>query len=348
MVKTISRICLFLCLCLCLSLLSSITLSVTTFAEPLSTYHVENMADFITNDFEVLGKDSTGYVIVVPKSKKQNFKSLIPHSRLIENDINAYGYNNYDNVLQRIKKVSQENPQIAELTQYGTSPQGKPAYVLTISNKLDTEKKPELIITGSTHGNEGITTEAVLGLIDLLVAGYNNDTRLQRIVNFSKIHFVPVINVDGYVAGERYAEGRDPNREYPYPGLPNRKPVSCIRDIMAFFNTHKIAGVYDFHAYASMTMFPWGYTTQLIPKKDYDEYMNIGSKMVSQNGFELGPIATTIYVAKGGSVDYYYWKQHSISFVTEVSHNFKWTKSEVPQIVEEVRESTWIFIESFL
>lgn len=328
-------------------------------SEILSSYRVpldSERMPAIAERFEVLRRTDDGFEVVVPVSRREELLKLEPECRILKQDIDAdlhnkdalVDYYDYSSMETHIKGVAQRYPAIARLSTYGTSPEGHPEYFLTVGKTLSANaNRPELMITGATHGDEMVTVEVVLGLIDQLVEGYGKDARITAMVDNHVIHFIPAVNVDGFVHQTRYAEGRDPNRDYPYPDEPNRSPVTAVRDIMKFFNAHKIVGTIDYHAAASMIMFPWAYTYSHIPQPDYKVADDLTSRMAETNGFAHGPIAETIYVAPGSSADYYYWKNHSISLGIEVSHDFAPTKSEVSDIVRENTESTWIFIEHF-
>jgi hypothetical protein len=248
---------------------------------------------------------------------------------------------------QKLKQFQTQYPELATLETYGTSRQNRPEYVMTITSKKAGFAKPDLMITAATHGNETITVDVVLGLMNKLLAGYGKDQRITDMVDQHTLRFVPAVCVDSYVAQTRENEGRDPNRDYPYPSVPSRSSVGCTRDIMAFADSHDLAGSMDYHAAASMIMFPWAYTYSHIPQADYQKLDQLTTYMAEANGFEHGDIASTIYVAPGSSADYYYWKKHTMATAIEVSHDYAASGEHFDDIVTENTESTWRFIESF-
>jgi len=72
----------------------------------------------------------------------------------------------------------------------------------------------------------------------------------------------------------------------------------------------------DIHAYGGMWMSPWGYTTASPP-----DYAQMSPKMMTAvsairtaggPSYTWGPVATTIYVASGGSNDWYYGEKRVI------------------------------------
>ncbi len=301
-----------------------------------------------TEGLEVVGNHDSGLMVRAPKAVERDVLTASRDSFQMDGDGAKPEFTryNYQSMEQKLRDLAARYPELATLQAYGTSRQGRNEYVLTVGHGED--PKPELMITGATHGNETITVDVVLGLVEQLLAGYGTDQRLTTMLEDHTIHFIPAVCVDSYVARQRQTEGRDPNRDYPWPETPSRTPVGCIRDVMGFFDAKPIVGTMDIHAAASMIMFPWAWTYDDIPAADFRKMDELTTHMAQANGFEHGAIASTIYVAKGSSADYYYWKKGAIATAIEVSHN-KAAQGlhAIDPIVVENTESTWRFIESF-
>jgi succinylglutamate desuccinylase len=345
------------------TLLGGLALAATALgAEVLPTYHVVPDSDRtmqrVADEFEVLRKHDGGYEVVVPEGKLPELLRLAPEAKLLNPDmhadLHALPKSIYDvaSMERRLQAAATRYPGLVKLGTYGTSRGGRPQYVLTMGQNPESPdlSKPGLMITAATHGDEVITVEVVLGLIDKLLAGYGTDARLTRMLDNTVIYWVPAVCVDGYAARSRYVEGRDPNRDYAWPDNPTRAPATkCIRDITAFFHDHpNIKGTMDFHAAASMIMYPWAFSYDH-PDEPYASQMDqLTTYMAEANGFAHGTIAETIYVAKGSSADYYYWKNGAHATAVEVSHNFLPARAQLVDIVTENTESTWRFIEFFI
>lgn len=329
--------------------------------ERLSLYRVspaESVMRQLGERFEVIRKLENGYEIVVPESKLQELYAIHPAARLSELDMHAQlkalpPGDLYDvgSMERRLREFAQRYPNLVKLETYGTSRQGRPEYVLTMAKDVQSPDltKPGLMITSATHGDEVITVEVSLGLIDRLLAGYASDERLRKMVDDHVIYWIPAACVDGYANRSRYVDGRDPNRDFAWPENPTRQPATgCTKDIVQFFHAHEnIVGTMDIHAAGSMIMFPWAYTYSHIPDADYMAQDQLTERMAEENGFAHGPISEVIYVAKGSSADYYYWKRQTVSVAIEVSRNFAPGREEVTDIITENMESTWRFIEHF-
>lgn len=132
-------------------------------------------------------------------------------------------YHGYTGTVEYLKAVNKAYPDITELQEIGRSSQGRPMYVLAITNKktgttLDREKKlvherllevPKTpvtdldlgkagyMITGCTHGNEMTGNEVCLYFIDQVVSGYDSDADITRMVDSKVLYVCPAINVDG-------------------------------------------------------------------------------------------------------------------------------------------------------
>ncbi|MEK6554849.1 MAG: M14 family zinc carboxypeptidase [Bdellovibrionota bacterium] len=334
----------------------------------LSSYRVYNLPDetlkTVASKFEITrrlnDKVNTGFEVIVPVSQRRAFLELAPEALLVERDISLEvmnvkflsgienGYKSFEQVMEQLYQLTQSHPDIAQLIEYGKTPNGHPLVALKLSDNVATdEDEPELMLTAATHGDEIITTEILLNLIDQLVAGYKVDPRLTKMIETREIYFIPVVNADGFVKVQRYDGMSDPNRSYPYPENPTARPTPSINALINFFNSRNFAGSIDFHAYGEMIMYPWAYTYAQVENKDMAIFNPLTQKMAQTNSYKYGPISKVIYVAKGSSADYYYWQKRTIAIAIEVGHSKAPHPSQIPSYTAEQAEATWRFIESF-
>lgn len=310
----------------------------------------------ISDLFEVEHKTDDGFEIIVPRNKTALLKKIDPDARLIDTDLDARwsrlgeralaGFHNFQTVQEHLKKIADTYPNLATLEEYGKSMEGRPLMALRLLSSVRTQNnKPKIMITSATHGDELITVEVLFGLLEQLVAGYGKDERLTKIVDNREIYFIPVINPDGYFRKQRYANGIDPNRDYPWPDSPNKNSNPCIKSIMNFVDKYAIEGSIDYHSTGGMIMYPWAYTYDSIPTEDKIVFDKMTSKMAQTNGYAYGPISKVIYVAKGSSADYYYWKHKTKALGIEIKSDG--SSSIIPAMIKENTESTWRFLESF-
>lgn len=105
---------------------------------------------------------------------------------------------------------------LAKVTVIGESRQHRPMYDITITNP-DTPAAGKLVtlFDGGHHANEIEGIEQPLFVIDFLLENYGHNASITRWVDTMEMHFVPVLNPDGYVAGTRgNGLGVNLNRNY--------------------------------------------------------------------------------------------------------------------------------------
>jgi Zinc carboxypeptidase len=305
------------------------------------------------NDFEVL----------IPAPQADLLRLVAPQAELREADVSAAirsrlhsfagrlnkdgaRYHSFAEVQSWMQQIVQNHPTQAQLLQYGKSQQGQPLLALHL-NDGNKGAKPTLMITAATHGDELITVEVLMALVDQLLAGQGSDARLSAILAKHDLYFIPVVNPDGFTNQDRMDNGVDPNRSYPYPGHEDAQPTASIAGVMQFANSLKLAGSIDFHAYGELIMYPWAYTHDPIDAAHGTAFHNLTGQMAATNHYTFGPIADVIYVAPGSSADYYFWKQGSTSLGIEIGTDKVPDPSEFATYVTSQAESTWRFIESF-
>lgn len=276
----------------------------------------------------------------------------------MEEDINAFldrvnadylaGYHTFDTLQAHLKKIAAEHPEIATLIEYGKSKEGRPLLALKLSDNVHLdEAEPELMLTSATHGDELITVEVVMGILDALVQGYGTNARVTKMVEEHELYFLPAINPDGYVRKSRYANGVDPNREYPWPEMPERNPNECIKAVMNFVQERDFKGAIDYHASGKMVMYPWSYTSAPVDSTDQKAFAEITKRMAATNGYVHGQIPEVIYIAKGLSSDFYYWKKKVKAIAIEIGDSKIPPTSLIVSQLNQNLEAAYLFVESF-
>jgi len=322
------------------------------FVVPKDDATMQKIADL----FEVRARRQNGFEVIVPAHRAEELRALAPNSQLLEADISEIfrrlersapewlaAYHTFDQVQAALKKMALDHPDIAQFETYGKSKEGRPLMSLRLGNGNGTR----IMITSATHGDELITVEVLLGLMEALLKNYGTDRRLTNLLDKYELFFIPVVNPDGFVIRSRYANGVDPNREYPWPENQERNPNECIKHLIAYFHAHKIAGSIDFHSSGGLFMYPWSYTRSSTDPADERVFNDLTRRMASTNGYQSGQISRILYIAKGASADYYYWKNKTIAIATEVGNSNVPSPSAIPGIVQNHLESTWLFIEHF-
>ncbi len=338
-------------------------------AQPtISSYVVQGLSNQqmlkIADRFEVSRSNKNAFEVLVPETKRSEFLSLAPNARIMVLDISqsvreafrrsqqsplrATGYHSFKEVTEILNAASLRYPAIANLVQYGVSAGGKPLLALRVSNHLNDRKPvPRIMLTAATHGDEIITTEVLLNLMSLFLEGATTNPRFAEYLDKLEIVFIPVVNPDGFSEQDRYDNGSDPNRSYPFPENVNGEPTASINGIMNFVKKFPITGSVDFHAYGRLIMFPWGYTKEAPPVQTQKVFEDVTKKMATTNAYTYGQISRVIYVAKGSSADFYFWKFNALSLGIEIGDSKAPESAKIGKYTQEQSESTWMFLDYF-
>jgi len=109
-------------------------------------------------------------------------------------------YYDYEGIVSICKQIAQAHPQIATYGTIGSSYEGKPMPVLTITflrgNESDLEK-PGYYIDGNIHSNEIQASEVCLYTAWLLTEMYGQNDYITNLVKEKVFYIVPTINPDG-------------------------------------------------------------------------------------------------------------------------------------------------------
>lgn len=342
-------------------LLSFFIFSFSLSAETLLHYSLINpkveTLNLVADQFEIVKKTDDGYEVYVLKEKKNQFERLTKKFTLLSNDVNALlknpqfnnQYKNYDQVLNALTDLIKNWPQYFSEIEYGKSLAGASLKAFIFNpNNLDLKTAKKMLITAATHGDELVTVEVLLEHMKNMIVGYGNDSRLKNALSDKVIYFIPVVSPDSFNRRQRYVEGKDPNRAYPWPSNENsRQRVGVIDQLMTFFEQEKFYSSLDLHAYGEMVMYPWGYTTTAPDAQSKTLFDQAVFEMSRENNYKHGQISTTIYVAKGNSADYYFWKYKTFALAAEIGKEKIPNFSKIPQYVKETKEMFYKYLETF-
>lgn len=312
--------------------------------------------NLIAEKYEVVKKLSPGFEVYVPKEKIAEFLAIVPNAKLLDRDIheqylqekvaNLNQYRKFNNVEADLLAIVAKYPQMTSLEVYGVTKGKRNLYSLKIKANKNINA-PKLMVTAATHGDELVTTEVLFSLTNELLEKYGKDSRITKILDGRDLYIIPVVSPDSFEQRERYVGGVDPNRSYPWPENINNKSVDCIEAMINYSNKMKFNGSLDLHAYGKLVMYPWGYTKKSPDARDEIGFKDIVQAMARENNYENGQISTTIYVAKGSSADYFYWKSGTKALAAELGTQKIPDYSKIPKITNEAREMFWTFLEYF-
>jgi len=238
-----------------------------------------------------------------------------------------------------VKTLPAQYPNLVTLINLGNSYEGRELLAVKVTS--GTATKPAVWFDGGLHAREWITVSVTVWMLNQLLADYNRDPVVTKLVDSLDIYVLPVFNPDGYVytwtdnrmwrktrspnAGSTCI-GTDPNRNWDYEwNGPGTSPDPCsdaylgpaafseieVKTVGLYLkNLGNLKGYINFHSYSQLWMSPWGYTDARPP--DYARQNTLGGQCVAAlrviNGtvFEYGCIAVIIYPASGSSADYVY------------------------------------------
>ena len=229
----------------------------------------------------------------------------------------------------------------AELVPIGSSLEARTIWAIKIGNG-----GTKMLVNGTQHAREWISSMATTCVADRLVRDYDRDPKIRAFVDTTTLWLVPVVNPDGYQyswASDRYwrknrrgNHGVDLNRNFGtawggdgsssrksseiYHGTgPFSEPeTAALRDLA---KRERIALHIDFHAYGQLILFPWSYTATHAP--DRARYAAVGDRMASamfaQHETRYRLIQSVeLYPASGVSSDWMYADVHAMSYGIEL------------------------------
>jgi len=177
-------------------------------------------------------------------------------------------YHDPSEVRSFLEDVEAQHSDIAHLETVGYSVRGEEIIALVISdNPGDNEDEPRVRLTGTIHGDEIISGEILIRLIEELTGRYETDPDIKELVDNRYIVIIPVMNPDGMWDGRRHnANNVDLNRNFStewsstelYPGAYafSEPESAALRDYFMDKNFHLSA---TFHAGTVIVNLPWDY-----------------------------------------------------------------------------------------
>ncbi|XP_061072630.1 carboxypeptidase D isoform X2 [Conger conger] len=150
-------------------------------------------------------------------------------TRSLSDEVESYNkYYNYGNLTRLLKSLSTRYPHIANLSSVGQSVQGRELWVMRITKDptADGPGKPKFKYVGNMHGDETVSRQVLVYLIEHLLTRYGEDPRVTELVNNTDIHVMPSMNPDGFEkskegdcngknGGRENAKSVDLNRSFP-------------------------------------------------------------------------------------------------------------------------------------
>ncbi|KAK2831374.1 hypothetical protein Q7C36_016460 [Tachysurus vachellii] len=151
-----------------------------------------------------------------------------PRIRAAEEPETYNTYYNYVELTRRLGALAQRYPHIANLSSIGRSVEGRELWVMRITTEplKDVPVKPRFKYVGNMHGDETVSRQVLIYLIEYLLERYGDDQRVTELVNNTDIYIMPSMNPDGFersvegdcvgdAGGRNNAKNLDLNRKFP-------------------------------------------------------------------------------------------------------------------------------------
>ncbi|XP_030600026.1 carboxypeptidase D [Archocentrus centrarchus] len=145
-----------------------------------------------------------------------------------EEAVETYGkYYNYVELTERLQSLAQKYPHIANLSSIGQSVEGRQLWVMRVTKdpNTDTPGKPKFKYVGNMHGDETVSRQVLVYLVEYLLTKYGEEERITELVNGTDIYIMPSMNPDGFEKsiegdcnsenGRSNAKNKDLNRSFP-------------------------------------------------------------------------------------------------------------------------------------
>lgn len=255
-------------------------------------------------------------------------------------------YHNYAETIAELNRIAGAYPDITMLSKIGESVLGRDLACLKISDHpQDDEDEIPILIVGAHHGNEVLSVEATLFMIQYLVEHYPDNEEVASWVNDYEIWFVPLVNPDGREAVRRTNEnGVDLNRNYSFQhtavgnhGTPFSEPeTQAIRDLVSDFPP---ALSLTYHTSGRYVLFPWTHAFERAP--DSTAFLYQGQILAESLVFPEGSGTAHYTLQQGGRwyftageyCDYLYATYGTMAYTIEM-----WTRqnpdgSVIPEVV---------------
>ena len=235
-------------------------------------------------------------------------------------------------------------PHWVEVENIGTSLEGRPIRAMRIGGVAD--DKNAVLLTGTMHAREWLSTMTVMCIADALASGYDVDPAITEVLDRTDVLVVPMVNPDGYVLtwnGERYwrkntrdGYGVDLNRNFSVawggpgasanPGDENYHGTAAFSEpetqvVRDYVVAHpELVAHIDYHSFAQLVIYPWGYTYDAAP--DDGALAALAGDLagdISASGIGYTPIqGADFYPAAGVVDDWSYGERGIMAFTVEV------------------------------
>lgn len=235
----------------------------------------------------------------------------------------------YEQILSQLDELKRRNPHYVEVVEYGKSVKGRPLRLVTVMKRGFTGRRPSLLMSGSTHGNEYLNIEDRLPEEILKRAGKRGAVG-QFLDNGGAFVFIPILNPDGYESRSREnAHGVDLNRDWDVPpanfkGFKEKETRLLAEELEVLRAQHnlKYEITVDYHCCIGALLHPWSFKEDwTISKDQISRFQEVGAMVTRHLKVNVGTTGQILgYHPSGTTKDYYFQRYQALSFTYEGKH----------------------------
>ncbi len=296
-----------------------------------------NLAAELVRDYTVTGGGEDYIDLVILRSELDELSSRAPSYEVIygsqqEKIKGTVGldfeddFHDYDETIQFLNQTAADHPGIVRLYNLGFSVENREIRAAKVTGNPDIEEtEPEFRVIGLHHGDELMSTEVSLLLLEHLTDNYGVDSTITHLVDNTEIWVIPMMNPDGRMASPyptRYnANGVDLNRDYGYmwngltPGNFSQPETKAIRN-------HGIANTFmlslSYHTSGDIVNYVWNYSS--VPTPDDEIVSLLSEEYGSYNGYWVVH-GYYWYQTYGDCNDWSYGSRSSIDWTIELANS---------------------------
>ncbi|KAK1594166.1 zinc carboxypeptidase [Colletotrichum navitas] len=250
-------------------------------------------------------------------------------------------YHSYADHLTFLKDLQSSFAGQSEIFTAGSSFQGRALTGIHIWGSGGKGSKPAVVIHGTIHAREWISTMTTEYLAYQLLTKSASDSAIKSVVDKFDFYITPVANPDGFVYTQTTDRlwrknrqtntgssciGRDPNRNWPYKweltGGASTSPCSETYKGASAGDAPEIKGLkaqidslssitmfLDIHSYGQYILWPFGYDCNYVAPDDaalraLAQRGATGIRGVSGTSYTIGNACRALYATTGDSTDY--------------------------------------------
>ena len=263
------------------------------------------------------------------------------------------GYHTAESLEADLRRLAEENPEVAQLHEIGRSVEGRPLWALRLGERRGSSRK--IAFFGCHHAREWVSVEVPYLLAEDLLANSSSDP-VQQWLQEGEIWVAPMVNPDGHEftrtdnrlwrknrrRNPNGSIGVDPNRNYGYmwgtldvntsshvpsdetyvgPRAFSEPETRAVRNLVA---RELFGGVLTYHSYSQLILYPWGYTAKpIVDVEDLREMRDLAEDMQRLIKGVHGKTYTAqkssqLYPTAGDTTDWTYGEYDVPSYTVEL------------------------------